>query len=711
MFEHSRSLLLARRYTVPAVAALALIYALFAGLRTMGDPDVGWCMATGRWIFQHHSLPSTDVLSYTAYGQEWIYPLLSQVLLYCTYLFGGYSLLSWLGAAACTGTVAIFLRRGRALALVLAALVVPMIAARTSPRAEMFTEVLFAAFVSVLWHYHRSGSGSLWVLPVLMCFWVNLHPGFIAGLGMCVAYVLLEFEDAAAREHRGAALERLRRAAPWLAATGLATFLNPWGPRIYLAVARQNNLNRIHSRWIADWLPVRLTPSALSQAFVWRDPDVAILWLMAAGVLAMLAALYMRRITSVLLLGTSIYLVSHAARLEGPFASIAVIVGGSILADALVEIGWIRQCWQRLMPGAAVAVVVVLAFFVVIRVWDLVSNRYYLRESRPYSIFGAGESPLFPDRAAEFLLREHLPANIFNDFNSGGFLTWALSPTYPDYIDGRSVPFGADLSLHSQELLRVSLNSGMWQREADQRNINTVIVSIDYVLGSFTLSSLEQSCQSQQWRPVYMDTEAAVFMRVRPETTGLISRFEVDCNTVRFGNPPVANGMRGRAEQFKYHLNAASILVALDRNRDALGSLESAERIFPDNPYLHYLKGIVFHNLGFEDKVEQELRTSIDLGSEDAPFALARYYERQGRFGDEASTLEHAAELSATPHLIYVKLAYAQLAMGRPDKALISFDKAEKASPFVDEAEAYGAEFRKSIAEGRAEACRNLKLK
>src|ERR1019366_4125592 len=127
------------RYTVPTVAALALLYALFAGLRTVGDSDIGWCLATGGWIVQHHSIPSTDVLSYTARGQEWIYPALSQVLLYSSFLLGNYSLLSWLGAAACVGTVAILLRRGHATVAVLAVLAVPMIAERTNPRAEMFT--------------------------------------------------------------------------------------------------------------------------------------------------------------------------------------------------------------------------------------------------------------------------------------------------------------------------------------------------------------------------------------------------------------------------------------------------------------------------------------------------------------------------------------------------------------------------------------------
>src|SRR2546421_8478780 len=71
------------------LAALALLYALLAGLHTVQDFDLGWQLASGRWILQHHQIPSEDVFSYTARGQQWIYPVLSEVWLYIVYLLGG----------------------------------------------------------------------------------------------------------------------------------------------------------------------------------------------------------------------------------------------------------------------------------------------------------------------------------------------------------------------------------------------------------------------------------------------------------------------------------------------------------------------------------------------------------------------------------------------------------------------------------------------
>ena len=687
---------------------LALTYALIAGLRTVADMDLGWQLATGRWIVQHHSIPSTDVLSYTARGQEWIYPVLSQVLLYCAYAVGGYSLLSWLGAAACVGTVALLLRRGGAVTALLAVIAVPLIAARTAPRVEMFTEVLFAAFLSLLWHYHRSGRGALWLLPILMCFWANLHLGFIAGLGICAAYVALELGDAAVASLRPDAFQRLRKAAPWLLATAVATLLNPWGARIYVAVARQGDVLGTHSKWIREWSGLRITTGKLAEMLAWREPISTLWWLILAAIVAALFAAYMRRIVPALLLAASVYVVIQALRMRAPFASVVVVVGGSILADA-IGLGWARrfrasQGIRRTQARAATALLLAaVVSFVAVRVSDLVTNRYYLKTPQLFNAFGPGVSSWYPNEAAAFLLRQQLPGNIFNDYTAGGFVAWALSPSYPDYIDGRAIPFGNALFLRSIELLAQPLDSPAWQLEAESRNLNTILFSTDHDLTG-SLGELGTFCASRQWRPVYLDTHAAIFVRVKPETAAWLSRLQIDCNRIRFDHPPEIGGNHGRAEAFRYYVNAGYILLDLGRPAEALDSLDRAGSIFSDSAFLHLARGFVLQNLGRWAEADRELYTSSELGSDDAALALAARYEQLGRFADEARILKHAAERSDRPHWLYLRLGYAQLALDQPQEALISFDRADKESPFVGDAAVLGEAFRAQVAEGRHRA-------
>src|ERR1700704_2319137 len=83
-------------YAAWLLSASALTYALLAGLHTLQDFDLGWQLATGRWVLQHHQTFSTDVFSYTAHGASWIYPVLSGIAFYLVHLAGGYALLSWM---------------------------------------------------------------------------------------------------------------------------------------------------------------------------------------------------------------------------------------------------------------------------------------------------------------------------------------------------------------------------------------------------------------------------------------------------------------------------------------------------------------------------------------------------------------------------------------------------------------------------------------
>ena len=162
---------------------VAIGYAFLAGLRTLTVTDLGWQLATARWIVQHHEIPSTDVFSYTAQGQPWVYPVGSGLLFYGAYLFGGYTLLSWIQAAACAGTVALLVWRASVVSAVLAILAVPMIAIRTGARADMFSVVLFAAFLVLLWQQHQSGRVSIVALADINDGLGKPPPGICRRLG------------------------------------------------------------------------------------------------------------------------------------------------------------------------------------------------------------------------------------------------------------------------------------------------------------------------------------------------------------------------------------------------------------------------------------------------------------------------------------------------------------------------------------------------
>ncbi len=340
------------------LSAVALIYAFLAGLRTVQDFDLGWQLATARWVIQHRHVPTTDVLSYTMQGQPWTYPIGSGIIFYAAFLLGGYALISWIGAAACVGTVALLLRRGSVAAAAIAILAVPLIAARTTPRADMFTIVLFAAFLSLLWENYRSGKARLWLLPLLMLAWVNLHFGFVSGLGLVVAYVAAElFEAAFGPERRRAALQRLRSAWVWLVCTFLMTLINPWGWGIYRQIMLQQRANAQQQLWINEWAPVPLNWVTLGRSLLLRQTGGAIYLLLAVAAIAGVIALWRGHWASAILLFGAMYPAVQAVRMGAVFACVVVVVGGAELGPALVMLGQRIRLPQarRLIAGIAAA--------------------------------------------------------------------------------------------------------------------------------------------------------------------------------------------------------------------------------------------------------------------------------------------------------------------------------------------------------------------
>jgi tetratricopeptide (TPR) repeat protein len=683
------------RRLVIALGLAVLIYAFVAGLRTVTDFDLGWQLATGRWVAQHHQVPSVDVFSYTAQGKPWIYPVGSGLIFYATYRLGGYALLSWLGAAACAGTVAILLRRGSAASAVLAIFAMPLIAARTAPRADMFTVVLFAAVLSLLWQQHETGRAWLWQLPLLMVAWVNLHLGFVAGLALLCVYAMLEALEMLWPERRQAAQERLRRSLPWLLASAAATLVNPWGWGIYRALFRQQAAMAAHAEAITEWGASRLNWTVLTASLSLRSPDPFVVLLLVAAV-AVPVALWRRQLgAAALMTGAAIIAFRHL-RFQALFGVVMVIVAGVVLSSALGVL-WSKIEDARLKTIIALGATCFLLGLSAVRSVDLASNRAYLASSASAS-FGPGLSWWFPERAADFIERESIPGQIFNTYNEGGYFTWRLGPKYLDYIDGRAIPFGTELFDRNGTLLGTPPNSPEWQEEAKRYNLNTILVPLGrhWALQYFTV--LQQFCASDIWRPVYLDEVSAVFVRRTPETEGLVQRLHINCNTA---SVPAVPPQTGGGNAFNQWANAAAVLQALGRNSEAFDATTQALNIFPDNAFVHFVRGNLLEEAGRLRDAEEQYLLAARLGNNGANWSkLAALYHREGRLLPEIDAWEHSVDLMPDPGLTLLSLGYADLKANRPRQALQAFDRAMSSQPA--QTATADSSFMANLAHGRA---------
>jgi tetratricopeptide (TPR) repeat protein len=352
------------------------------------------------------------------------------------------------------------------------------------------------------------------------------------------------------------------------------------------------------------------------------------------------------------------------------------------------------------------------AIFIVLtglRITDLITDRYYL-DAGQIILFGTGPSWWYPERATAFLKSEGLPGNVFHDYGLGGYLTWRIGPQYPDFVDGRYIPFGNDLFSEQRLLASLGPDTLDWRQAADRWKINTAIFSVARYagLGSF---ALQDFCASDAWKPVYLDDVAIVFVRNRAENAGLIGRLGIRCQTAPIAPPDAASGgsIRAKAERFTYLMNSASIYFMLSRDSEAASMLAQAEQLFPADANLHLVKAQMLAAMNRPDEAEREyLRVLGDHPSDAAWFALARLYSSEHRYPDALRSVKQAAALSIVPYERIRSEGLLYLSMNQPQDALLAFDQADRASPYLGDSSDLGKDFNAKVAEGRARAYRQL---
>src|SRR5512132_2056262 len=80
------------------VAASVYVLLIALGPRLLADPDTYSHIALGRWILEHHAVPTTDPFSATLRGTHWIaFEWLSQVVFAIAHAAAG-----WTGVIAVT---------------------------------------------------------------------------------------------------------------------------------------------------------------------------------------------------------------------------------------------------------------------------------------------------------------------------------------------------------------------------------------------------------------------------------------------------------------------------------------------------------------------------------------------------------------------------------------------------------------------------------
>ncbi len=467
--------------TVAIYSFLALLFIRKFGVT---DPDIWWHLATGRWILQHRAIPMTDPFSSYGMGKPWIaYSWLFEILVQLSYRYFGY-----------VGIVLyeVILRLALAVALfhlvrsllphfwrsaILTAVSLYAMSDIIGPRPGMLTLLFGIIELDILLTARRTGNtGRLWLLPPMLAIWANWHIQFVYGL-LIVGVFAGDAMLASIPRYKFMDENRLpiKQVSIVLLASSLATFVNPYGQRIYSTVIE----------YLHEPNSYRLVTELKAMSF--REPQhfVAIFLLMGAAM-----AIGWRRDHSLLwpiLLSIATILALRSAK-EVWF--LCVVSAGAIAdnwrlpsADDYRPLPW----RERLLVGISVLSVLAVGY----RHYD-VSNSWLEIQVDGH----------FPEVASQYIEKHPLTGPLFNHFNDGGYLIWRL-PSLPVSMDGRTNVQGDERVAHYSAVWN---GKPEWASDPELLHANVVLSRRDAPLASLLR-------MDSRFRIVFEDVQDVVFQR------------------------------------------------------------------------------------------------------------------------------------------------------------------------------------------------------
>jgi hypothetical protein len=476
---------LRRLFSFPVMlGSLLIVLAMLTVRARFNDPDMWWHLKMGEVIWTTHSIPMTDVFSYTtghqsSIPQEW----LAQLTIYGAYKWSGLpGLMIWLCAFSSILLIAGYslcaIYSGNSKVAFAGAMLIWLFATIGFAIRPQLIGYLFLTLELVLIHLGRKRNPRwFWGLPILFAVWVNCHGSFFLGLVVAGVFLFSSFFNFRSGSLVAQRWEPHCRRVLVLALclTAVALFLNPDGTKQILYPFNTILHQPVGLANSEEWMPTQLTDAR----------GVALLIVLVSSLL--IGAMHCAELywDELLLMALGTWLgVSHQRTLFA-FGILAAPILSRQLSNSWDNYDAAKdRAWPNAILIAVSAVVVFLAF---------PSRQDLMRQVEKNN----------PVRAVEFIKANHLTGPMLNDYLYGGYLIWA-APEYPVFIDGRSDvyewsgvlgQFGdwATLKSDPNELLRkYRVNFCLLTKDAPMAHVLPLLTN---------------------WKMIYSDDNAVIFLR------------------------------------------------------------------------------------------------------------------------------------------------------------------------------------------------------
>jgi hypothetical protein len=482
---------------VMLVTLFALIVTLAIDVPT--DTDTWWHIRSGEYTL-NEGMIYTDPFSHTMQGAGWInHSWGSQLVLYAMWEIAGNIGMALYTMILATAGMAMLYQISAGNVYLKAFVFILGAATATifwSARPHMISFFMSTVYLYILYRYKHDRVDRLWLLAPLMLVWGNMHAGFSIGFILLGGFIAGEiannlFNRANEATVPLAGVRKLIIIA--LISVGLLV-VNPYGLQMLSVPFDTVGIDTLRD-FIIEWQ---------SPNFHTR-PTWPFIFMIIALFAVLGAAARPIDWTNLILISGTLFMALLYARNIALFAVVATPVITFHAWSFLQQRGWAMRPLQRVSVRQArlnaVLLLLILAG-VFIRVSTLLNP----------NLIDAAQRQRLPVDVAEFLAEAQPDGLMFNSYNWGGYLMFAL-PQYQVYVDGRTDLYGDEMLTRYLQVVRG--NSG-WEDILDEDGINFVVIEEDSRLAAAL-------GESDGWTQIYPtpqveDEKAVVFVRDEPLT-------------------------------------------------------------------------------------------------------------------------------------------------------------------------------------------------
>jgi hypothetical protein len=230
----------------------------------MVDPDIWFHLANARILCTTHHFIQVDPYSFTVLGRPWInYEWLSEIPYWFSFgAFGlrGIYLVAWL--ALCANILFVYWRsvrisRHAGAAFWATCIAIGLMTVNSGPRTIAFAYLALSAELAILEAAEQGQKRLLWLLPPLLCLWINLHGSWPLGitvLGIYFVCGLFHLQRGVFEQEAFTPRDR-NRLLTVLVASMAAILINPYGWRLMTTPFKLMGQESILAN-LGEWTPL-----------------------------------------------------------------------------------------------------------------------------------------------------------------------------------------------------------------------------------------------------------------------------------------------------------------------------------------------------------------------------------------------------------------------------------------------------------------------